>query len=177
MSILLEFIQLIFRLLMWLVIFRFWIQWAGVNFYNPIAQIVVKFSNPFCKPFRPFLPKSRLYDWSSLLVALILSFSFWLLYNLILDMNLIHWNIILTRAFFFTLDVILSMLFFTLIIRAIASWIALNNTNPALDLIIQLTEPLLLPIRRIIPPSAGLDFSPMILMLLVWFTMRILSQF
>jgi YggT family protein len=37
------------------------------------------------------------------------------------------------------------------------------------DLVFRLTEPLLAPIRRLLPPSAGLDFSPMILLLGVWF--------
>jgi len=177
MSIAIEFIQLIFRLLMWLVLFRFWIQWAGVNFYNPIVQMVVKLSDPLCKPLRSLLPQSRRYDWSSLLTALLFSVAFWLFSFALIDINLASFNIIISRSLFLALDVVLSMLFFLLIIRAIASWIALNGQNPALDLIIQLTEPLLMPIRRLIPPSAGLDFSPMILMLLVWFTMRVLQHF
>jgi len=177
MDILLEFVQLIVRLIMTLLIFRFWMQWAGVNFYNPIAQLVVRFSEPMTHAIRRIFPQNRRYDWASLIASLLLAILLYLLYFAMLDFNLARIETIFIRSLLLVLNVTLSTLFFTLIIRAIASWIAVNGNNPALDLINQLTDPLLFPIRRIIPPSGGLDFSPMILMMIVWFAIRILQHY
>jgi YggT family protein len=50
--------------------------------------------------------------------------------------------------------------FFALIISVILSWVAQGSYNPVVLLINQLCEPVLAPIRRILPPLGGLDLSP-----------------
>ncbi len=47
----------------------------------------------------------------------------------------------------------------------IMSWIQLPPNHPAVQFVRQLTEPVLAPIRKVLPPAGGLDFSPMILIL------------
>ena len=47
----------------------------------------------------------------------------------------------------------------------VISWIQLPPNHPAIRLIRTLTEPVLLPIRRMLPPMGGLDFSPMVLLI------------
>ena len=54
-----------------------------------------------------------------------------------------------------------SLLFWVLIIRAVLSWIS-QGYNPIDQVLGQLTEPLLAPIRRIIPPIGGLDLSVLV---------------
>ncbi len=178
MSIAKDFIELIFHLLMWLVFFRFWLQWAGANFFNPITEVVSKLSDPLCKPFRKILPHHPRYDWASLLTLLTLAILTWLVHFAFIgfDSEAARVDVILIRALFLMGHIMLQGLFMVLIIRAIASWIAPQGGNPALQIFIQLTEPLLAPIRRVIPPTSGIDFSPMILILLVWLAMRILQQ-
>ncbi len=57
--------------------------------------------------------------------------------------------------------------FYTMIVFAavILSWLRLPPTNPVVQVLGSLTEPFLKPIRKAIPPSGGLDFSPIILLL------------
>ena len=57
--------------------------------------------------------------------------------------------------------------FYTMIVFAavILSWLRLPPTNPVVQILGRLTEPFLKPIRKAIPPSGGLDFSPIILLL------------
>lgn len=57
--------------------------------------------------------------------------------------------------------------FYTLVVfgAVIASWMQLPPNNQLVQLIRQLTEPALAPIRKLLPPAGGLDFSPMILIL------------
>ena len=47
----------------------------------------------------------------------------------------------------------------------IVSWLGLPTHHPVVRFFTTLTEPLLSPIRRVIPPFAGLDFSPMVLLI------------
>lgn len=52
---------------------------------------------------------------------------------------------------------------FVLLARVLTSWINLDPyTNPIVRLMYQLTEPLLAPIRRILPPAGMMDFSPIV---------------
>jgi len=60
-----------------------------------------------------------------------------------------------------------------LIARVILSWLTINMNHPAIRFIYQVTEPLLQPIRKIIPPiGCGLDISPLVLFLLIVFLKR-----
>ena len=50
------------------------------------------------------------------------------------------------------------------LVSVVMSWIRLPPTNPVNQLVEALTEPVLTPIRRVLPPTSGLDFSPMVLL-------------
>jgi YggT family protein len=52
-------------------------------------------------------------------------------------------------------------------VAVIISWFQLPPYNPVVRITRMLTEPLLAPIRKLIPPVGGLDFSPMILLILL----------
>ncbi len=176
MAILNDFIDLLIRIMMWVVLLRFWLQWAFADFYNPLSQSIVKISNPVCRPFRKLFPSHKRYDWGSLGALFSLAILRWVLYFMIVGFQFAQLNIILERSLFMVLNVVMMALFFMLIIRAIASWISSSAYNPVMEVVTQLTEPLLAPIRRVIPPAAGLDFSPMVLLLIIWLIMRILAQ-
>ena len=55
------------------------------------------------------------------------------------------------------------------LVRVITSWIQLPPDNPIVHYSRMLTEPFLEPIRKLLPPASGLDFSPLILLLLLRF--------
>ena len=59
----------------------------------------------------------------------------------------------------------LNVFLFAILIQVIISWINPGSYNPVLSLINSLTEPLLRPARRLIPPFSGLDLSPMVVMI------------
>lgn len=71
---------------------------------------------------------------------------------------------------------ILDIYWWLVIIQAVISWlIAFNVINTysrpvaiVLDFLYRITEPVLRPIRRFIPPFSGLDVSPVILLLIIW---------
>ena len=65
--------------------------------------------------------------------------------------------------------VVLDLYTWVIIAAAVISWINPNPYNPVVRLLRRLTEPVLAPIRQILPPwkTFGLDFSPMIVILLI----------
>ncbi len=72
-------------------------------------------------------------------------------------------------------------LFFTILtwailIRILISWIRIDPYHPIVRILDQITEPVLAPARRIIPPIGGLDFSPVIVIILLNILERILLQ-
>ena len=67
-----------------------------------------------------------------------------------------------------TLDLVLRIYIWIIIIGAIISWVNPDPYHPVVKTINRLTEPVLKPIRRIIPPLGGLDFSPVVAIFLVY---------
>ena len=72
------------------------------------------------------------------------------------------------------LDWILSIYIWVIIAAAVISWVTPNPYNPAVRMLRRLTEPVLAPLRQLLPPwkTFGLDFSPMIIILLIQWAVK-----
>ena len=68
-------------------------------------------------------------------------------------------------------DLLIKVLYFALLARVVLSWVNLSPTNPLVVIVHQITEPMLAPIRRVLPRMGTLDLSPMVA-LLVLFAIR-----
>ncbi len=75
----------------------------------------------------------------------------------------------LIRAFASILDVFLRLYSWVIIIAALVSWVNPDPYNPIVRFLYQVTEPVLRPIRRVIPPLGGIDISPVIALLIIYF--------
>ncbi|SCC55287.1 YggT family protein [Kosakonia oryziphila] len=142
---------------------RVWMQWARCDFYNPFSQFVVKSTQPIVGPLRRVIPPLGPLDSASLLVAFVLS----LIKAIVLFMVITFQPIIWISALLILLKTIGLMIFWVLLVMAIMSWVS-QGRSPVEYVLIQLTEPLLRPIRNLLPAMGGIDFSPMILVLLLY---------
>ena len=72
------------------------------------------------------------------------------------------------------LEQVLNIYIWVLIAAAVISWVAPNPYNPVVRLLHRVTEPVLVPIRQLLPPwkTFGLDFSPMIIILLIQWALK-----
>ncbi len=71
-------------------------------------------------------------------------------------------------SFVALIDLIARLYQIVLLARVLLSWVQVDPYHPAVQFLYQITEPVLRPIRQIVPPTAmGLDFSPLIAMVLV----------
>lgn len=147
------------------VLLRIWLQLVRADFYNPVSQFVLKITNPVLTPLRRFIPGFFGID----IAALILAF-------LIVALKLTLLNALLSETslgFYWLLLILLTvvkkagtLLFWILITRALLSWVSQGN-NPIEYLMFQLTEPVLKPIRRIVPAIGGLDLSMLVFFILL----------
>jgi len=75
------------------------------------------------------------------------------------------------------LNLLLQALSWAILIRVLLSWIpGLNQDNPLVRILRQVTDPILEPARRFIPPIGGLDLSPVIVLLLLQLLGSLLRQ-
>ncbi|MGL5949363.1 MAG: YggT family protein [Aeromonas sp.] len=154
-------INTLFDLYLMVVLLRVWLQWARADFYNPLSQSVVKLTNPLVVPLRRVIPGFAGIDMASVLVALLVAMSKLVLLKL-LGIFVASWLNLALFAGLTLLKQFGSMLFWVLLVRAILSWVS-QGRNPIELVMQQLTEPLLSPIRRILPALGGLDLSVLVL--------------
>ncbi len=67
---------------------------------------------------------------------------------------------------------ILSLYEYVMLARVLMSWFNPNPNNPIVDGIYRLTEPILSPIRRMLPPMGGFDLSPLVVFFVLVFLQR-----
>lgn len=146
---------------------RIWMQWTRCDFYNPFSQFVVKITQPVLKPLRWIIPAMGPLDTASLLLGYILSV---LLFTLVYIQQ-IHVAIFNPIFLYFSLLALVkaagSLVFWIVIIRSLMSWVS-QGQNPVDYVLLQLTEPLMAPVRRIIPAMGGIDFSAMVVILILY---------
>lgn len=74
------------------------------------------------------------------------------------------------------LQLLATFLWLLLIVRVVMSWTNPMGGGGLTAFVYQMTEPILAPIRRILPPTAGVDWSPLVAMLLIGVVLRIVVQ-
>ena len=156
-------VGIVFDLFLMVVLLRFWLQAAKADFYNPMSQFVVKATSFAVNPLRKIIPGVGGFDIASLVLAYLvavakLSVIFLMFYN--------AWapGPVFIQALITVIKEGLNLLFWVLIIRALLSWVS-QGYNPIEAVFHQLTEPMLRPIRKIIPPLGGLDLSILVLII------------
>lgn len=123
----------------------------------------MKVTQPIIGPLRRVIPAMGPIDSASLLVAYILSF----IKAIVLFKVVTFLPIIWIAGLLILLKTIGLLIFWVLLVMAIMSWVS-GGRSPIEYVLIQLADPLLRPIRRLLPAMGGIDFSPMILVLLLY---------
>ena len=165
-SIVLMVVQTIASLLAALCLLRAYMQWHGVRMGmgNAVAPWVMGLTDWMVLPLRRILPKVGRIDLGSVLAAFALMLVQGLIIALLFGMGLNPVSLLL-GALMDTLGLILSSLFWLLVIGIVVSWLRVDEST--VYWIQSLVEPLLRPVRRVLPTVGGLDLSPMVLILLI----------
>lgn len=140
---------------------RLLLQLVRADFRNPIARAIVRLTNPVIVPLRRVLPPAGRVDTASVVAVIIASFVkvgavFWLT-----GFGVPAWLLLLRAVAIDLVRMVLHTYFFAILLYAVLSMVAPGARSPAQALLASLCEPILSRIRRIIPPIADLDLSPL----------------
>ncbi len=162
------------------VLLRFLLQIARADFYNPLSQAVVKITDPVVRIFRTIVPGYRGVDFSSLVLALvveailIMALIFLYGYPMPAISSIITWA--LAGVIFFVINIYYWAIIASIIMSFVMMFSGNMTPHPALQLVWQLTEPVMRPIRSVLPSMGGLDFSPIFIFIGIQLLREILVQ-
>ncbi len=170
-SILVLIVSTIAGVLTGVLLLRFWMQAIQVKPSFSAAQFMFKTSNWLVQPLRRFIPGWWGYDWASLVAAFLITFLSVVIEGaLSLNFSL---PALLALALIHLLQSILFGLMVLLLIEAVLSWI--NPVAPIMPYVRALNEPVLRPLRRMIPLVGGMDFSVLVALLLLQIARQVLN--
>ncbi len=159
-------IETIASLFTFILLLRFWLPWVGADFRNPVSQGILKATSPLINPLRRILPSIGRIDTATVLVAFLVQAITVVAVLLIMGIPVLP-KFVVIASIFELLTLSLRMFTFAIILRIVLSWIAPNTYNPATALLADLTDPILRPLRRYIPPIGGFDVSPIFAIILL----------
>jgi YggT family protein len=145
---------------------RFILQWVRASYQSPLAQFVLQVTAPLVVPARRILPSVRGIDLPTLVVIFALEcVATLLLYAIVGFVPAIDAFLVTVLLRLVTLTLWLYCT--ALLIYVVMSWFASEMYNPSVNTLYEIVEPLLRPFRRILPPIAGFDVSPVIVLILL----------
>ncbi|AMG03590.1 MULTISPECIES: YggT family protein [Vibrio] len=170
-------INTLFDLYIMVVILRIWLQAARADFYNPFSQFIVKATQPVVGPLRRVIPSLGSMDLATVLFAYVLCVLKYVALVLIASGGAVTFSAdFLFLGLLSLIKAAGGLLFWVLLIRAILSWVS-QGRSPIEYVFHQLTEPMLAPIRRIIPVMGGFDLSVLVLFIVLQFANFLMGDF
>ena len=160
-------VETIASLYLILVVLRGILQGSGANFYNPISQFIAGATNPPLKVLRKLIPAGRRLDASVVVLALLVQA---LALSAVLMLSGFMPPSILTVAIWSLIGVaalLVNTYLVALIVMIVVSWVAPGSRHPAISLLYQITQPVMTPVRALLPNMGGLDFSPLLLFIVI----------
>ena len=170
-------LEIFFTLLGAVLLARVWIFAVRLHPFNPISQAVYQATNWIVMPLRKLFPAASGIDIASLVVAFFCAIAYLILMWIVSTGSFPPPSLLpsLLGAAIVTLCRWgLNLIVWLTLIQAVLSWV--NPLAAAMPVLRTLTEPILAPIRRIMPNLGGLDLSPLALLILAQVAMMVLNR-
>ena len=151
-----------------IILLTFLFRFLRVDYYNPIVQGMMRIAEIFTSNLRKIVKPFFGFDFPSLIIVILLQGLAFFLISLsgAIELNyatMVFWSL------YSTLLLTLRMMWWSLLIGIIVSWIAPMSTHPAIRVVQQMSDKICGPFRLFLPPMGGLDFSPILAFLLLQF--------
>lgn len=162
-------IHTLFTLYIGALLLRIILSATRADFYNPISQFLVTITNPVLLPLRKVLPSIGRVDTAAwVLVFALKALEIFLLYSLRGSQPPLE--VLLVTTVMNVLTTIVSIFLYAVIFRAILSWITGPNMHqhPLLSILNSITEPVMRPVRRLIPPVGMFDLSAIVVIIVLY---------
>jgi YggT family protein len=140
-------------------VLRIILQWVRADFRNPLTQFVLRVTNPLVIPARRLIPPAGNLDTATLVVVLLLELIMTLVMINVACLGSAGISQIIALTVLRVVYLTLRIYLFIILIYVVLSWISPGTHNPAVSLLSSIADPVLRPLRRVIPTIAGLDLS------------------
>lgn len=167
----------LFSIYISLVMIRFMLALFKADFYNPISQTIVRFTNPPLVFLRRFIPPVGKFDSSAIVLMILLQMAELWLRTFIMGQSVTFLALFLV-SFIELIKLGIWIFIIALIVQALLSWInpgMHQMQNPMAAILNSLTAPVLRPIRRMLPRTGMIDFSPMLAIMLLYILLIIVN--
>lgn len=146
---------------------RLLLQAVRADFYNPVSQFIVRITDPVTAPLRKVLPAAGRLDVATLIVLIALQLGVTAMLIGVAGFSQPSPASLVYLALLRLAMLVLRLYFFAILIYVILSWVGRDPNNPVVRLLAALVEPVLAPVRRLLPSIGGLDLSPLLVLLLL----------
>jgi YggT family protein len=169
-------VQTLCQLFLLALMMRVLLQLARADSYNPISQFLIKVTQPLLKPMRRIIPSIGKIDTATIvaivLIQMLTTAALVALqgYGIPNPLYLLIWGVL------GAIGILINIYFIAILASIIISWVAPGSYNPLILLLHQLTEPVMAPFRKIVPPMGGLDLSPIFVFLTINVLQIVLSH-
>lgn len=167
-------VDTIFSLYIAAIVIRFVLALSRADFYNQFSQVIVKVTNPVLVPLRRLIPSMGKIDTAAIVLALVLIMVKVILILMIKGGELNMFGLLI-YAFVELVRTVIWIYIIALVLQAIMSWIGTGHSSPLSPLLNSLTQPVLRPIRNIVPNIGMMDISPMIAIMFMYICLIILN--
>ncbi len=169
------------RISFWLytvaLVLRFMLHFSNADYYNPLSQGLVRFTKLPVELLGRFLPTLMRVDFAVLAAAILCGFLAIVFQAALHGYSLEgHWGVALLWSAIGIAHLVLDIAFLCLLASILISWLNPHQSHYILDVCQQLVEPMMAPLRRVLPPLGGLDFSPILLFVLINVAEAVLSN-
>ena len=161
MAALIFIIETLLSLALFVVLARLLLQLTRADFRNPVCQAVVRITNPLILPLRRILPPIGKVDTASVVAIILVAIVEVALVFAIRGITYVAPIFWLQAAALEIAHTLLWTYFYAVILYALLSMVAPGGYSPLQSVLATVCEPVLRPFRRLIPPIAGIDFSPL----------------
>jgi YggT family protein len=144
---------------------RIVLQWNRSDPRNPLTQFILRVTNPLVIPARRIIPAAGRLDLATLIVALLVQLAAIAVLLKLAGIGMPAVSEFVWLGFLRLVHVVLRMYFFVLLIFVIMSWLSPGVYNPVTNVLASIAEPLLQPVRRILPAIGGFDLSPLVVLI------------
>lgn len=158
-------VQFVIGIYLMLVLLRFLFQLVRADFYNPISQSIFTVTNPPLRFLRKFVPGFAGIDWPSIILLFSIQALEIVLIALLLTGQMPSPAALFVLCLAHLLRLTAYIYMFFIIVIVVISWVNPGAYNPLTVIIYQVTDPVMREVRRRIPATAGLDWSPMVVLL------------
>jgi len=166
----------IFSLVVGVFLLRLLFQLLRVDFRNPFVQAIVRLTNPVVMPLRRILPPLGSIDTASVVAVLAAQLAQTVLVELLYSGRVAPAGTLLIGAVLTLLDTTLWVVLIAIFAWWILGLLTPDNYNPVSRVLAAIVEPFLRPVRRVLPPIGGFDFSPLVVTLLIYVLRMILDN-